>query len=141
MAHISKVVVRYAETDQMGIVHHSHYPVWYEVARTDFIKKIGLTYTEMERMGIMLPLLDLRCRYLRPAYYEDVLQVEARISALRRVKMEFSYTIRRNGDDRPLNTGSTMHGIVDKNMKPINLEQNFPQIYTKLASLIEPECN
>ncbi len=137
MAHVSKIIVRYAETDQMGIVHHSHYPVWYEVARTDFIKKIGLTYTEMERMGIMLPLLDLSCRYLRPAFYEDELQVEAKISKLRRVKMEFSYAIRRHDNAELINTGSTMHGIVDRNMRPIDLHLTFPEIYAKLANLVE----
>ena len=55
----SKIVARYAETDQMGIVHHSVYPVWYEVARTDFIKQVGMTYTQMEQIGIMLPLVEL----------------------------------------------------------------------------------
>ena len=71
----STIVVRYAETDQMGIAHHSEYPVWYEVARTNLIKCIGLTYTQMEQMGVMLPLSELTCRYKGAARYEDVLTV------------------------------------------------------------------
>lgn len=65
----STVVVRYAETDQMGVVHHAVYPVWYEVARTDCIKKIGVTYAELERMGVMTPVVDLNCHYSGSAYY------------------------------------------------------------------------
>lgn len=68
----SRIIVRYAETDQMGVVHHAVYPVWYEVARTDFIKQVGMTYSQMEQMGIMLPLIELQCRYLLPAHYAHV---------------------------------------------------------------------
>ena len=65
----SQVVVRYAETDQMGIAHHANYPIWYEIARTDLIKNIGMTYSEMEHMGVMTPLVELGCRYIGTAHY------------------------------------------------------------------------
>ena len=78
----SQVVVRYAETDQMGIVHHSNYPVWYEIGRTDLIKETGITYSELERMGVMTPLVELSCRYIGVARYEDVLTVETSIAEL-----------------------------------------------------------
>ncbi|MFR3009310.1 MAG: acyl-CoA thioesterase, partial [Pseudoruminococcus massiliensis] len=60
----SKIVARYAETDQMGIVHHSVYPIWFEVGRTDFIKLTGMSYTELEESGVMLPLASLECKYI-----------------------------------------------------------------------------
>lgn len=60
----SKIKVRYAETDQMGIAHHSNYPIWYEVARTDLMKKMGMTYTQIEEQGLIVPLLELQCKYL-----------------------------------------------------------------------------
>ena len=62
----SKIVARYAETDQMGIVHHSVYPIWFEVGRTDFIKLTGMSYTELEESGVMLPLASLECKYILP---------------------------------------------------------------------------
>ena len=60
----SKITVRYAETDKMGIVHHSNYPVWFEIARTDFIKALGVPYSVLEEKGLMLPLIGLSCRYI-----------------------------------------------------------------------------
>ena len=63
MGHISTVEVRYAETDQMGIAHHSNYAVWFEVARTDFIKAAGISYTDVEKEGIITPLTSLECKY------------------------------------------------------------------------------
>ena len=71
----SHVCVRYAETDQMGVVHHAVYPIWFELARTDFIKVIGLTYSQMEQAGILLPVAELTARYRIPAKYEDELTV------------------------------------------------------------------
>ena len=70
MGHISTVEVRYAETDQMGIAHHSNYAVWFEVARTDFIKAAGISYTDVEKEGIITPLTSLECKYKKAAFYE-----------------------------------------------------------------------
>ena len=67
MGHISTIEVRYAETDQMGIAHHSNYAVWFEVARTDFIKAAGISYTDVEKEGIITPLTGLECKYKKAA--------------------------------------------------------------------------
>ena len=69
----SFVTARYAETDQMGVIHHSVYAVWYELARTDFIKKVGISYSQMEEMGILLPLSELTC-ITKPLYMRTKLQ-------------------------------------------------------------------
>ncbi|MCI8482676.1 MAG: acyl-CoA thioesterase [Clostridia bacterium] len=126
----SELVVRYAETDQMGIVHHSVYPIWYEIARTDFIKKLGMTYSNIEAMGIMTPLVNLNCHYLRPACYEDILCVRAWISKLTPAKIEFSYEIYKK--ETLISTGTTLHAWVGKDLKPMNIKKNFPNIYEKL---------
>ena len=73
------IKVRYQETDQMGVAHHSVYPVWFEEARTNFIKEIGVSYSEIEKMGIMLPLSKLNCKYIKPALYEDILTIQTKI--------------------------------------------------------------
>lgn len=133
----SKVVVRYAETDQMGIVHHSNYPIWYEVARTDLIKKIGMTYSQMEEMGVTVPLIELECRYMEPAYYEDVLQIEVHLGKVSPVKLEFCYQIFKSGKEQPINTGRTLHGLVGKDLKPLYLKKSHPELYEKLLKAKE----
>ena len=120
----SRIVVRYAETDQMGIAHHANYPVWFEVARTDLIKTIGITYTELEEMGAMLPLVALECRYFHPAKYEDVI----------------GYRVLREGEENPLCTGSTTHAIVDQELRPMNFKRFAPEIFAKmLAGVVAPQ--
>lgn len=130
----SKVVVRYAETDKMGIVHHSVYPIWYELARTDFIKMIGMTYSDLEALGIMLPLVELNCKYIKPADYEDVLTIRVSISKLTPARIEFSYEVYK--EDILINTGTTVHGWVGKDLRPTNMKKNFPDIYEKLQETL-----
>lgn len=127
----TNIVVRYAETDQMGVVHHSVYPVWYEAARTEYIKNFGMSYSQMEQMGIMLPLVELTSRYLRPAHYEDELTVTVSVRLLTRVKIEFYYEVWNQNGER-INTGTTLHAWTDLTLKPINLQKKFPQIYQLL---------
>lgn len=126
----SKVVVRYAETDKMGIVHHSVYPIWYELARTDFIKQIDMTYSGMEEMGIMTPLVELICKYIKPADYEDILIIRVSVSKLTPARVEFSYEVYK--EDVLINTGITVHAWVGKDLKPINMKKHFPDLYQKL---------
>jgi acyl-CoA thioester hydrolase len=71
----SKVRVRYAETDQMGVVYHSHYFQYFEVARAEAIRELGFTYADMEKMGTIMPVIEVQCRYLRPALYDDLLTI------------------------------------------------------------------
>lgn len=132
----SKITVRYAETDKMGIVHHSNYPVWFEIARTDYIKKLGVPYSVLEKKGLMLPLIDLSCHYIKPAYYEDEVVISACVSFLHYAKIEFSYTVMRG--DELLTTGKTKHGFVDsKTFKPINAKKFDPELFEALKRNIE----
>ncbi len=130
----SKVIVRYAETDKMGIVHHSVYPIWYELSRTEFIKEYGLTYTEMERQGIMLPLVEMSARFIMPADYEDELIVKTKIEKLTPVRIVFGYEVYKKGE--VINTGSTMHAITNVELRPINLKKVNPKLYYKLEAML-----
>lgn len=78
----SKVRVRYAETDQMGVVYHSHYFQYFEVARAEAIRELGFTYADMERTGVIMPVIEVQCRYLRPALYDDLLTVKVILKEL-----------------------------------------------------------
>jgi acyl-CoA thioester hydrolase len=90
--------VRFCETDMMAIVHHANYLVYCEDARVDWLHKRGVSYADWERMGIHLPVVDVRLRYRQPARFEDVLDVETRVSELSRASVRFAYRVRR-GDE------------------------------------------
>ena len=80
--HDTQIRVRYAETDQMGVVYHSNYFPWFESGRAEAIRSLGYTYADMERMGIIMPVVDVHCRYLRPAKYDELLTVRTTIKEL-----------------------------------------------------------
>ena len=85
--------VRYAETDQMGVVYHGNYAQYLEVARTDALRQVGLSYKSFEDSGIRMPVLNLQCKYLKSAYYDDELTIITTIKELPRVRIHFYYEI------------------------------------------------
>ena len=131
----TKIIARYQETDQMGIIHHSVYPIWFEEARTNFIKEMGISYSEIEKMGIMLPLSKLNCKYIKPALYEDILTIHTTIKNLTNVKIEFEYKVFKN--DILINIGETQHPFVDKNFNLINLKKFNSKIFNLISSALE----
>jgi acyl-CoA thioester hydrolase len=124
----------------MGVAHHSVYPVWYEVGRTDYIKLFGLTNTEVENAGIMMPLINLSCHYGMPAFYEDKLIVRVWVISLKPAHIEFTYTVRKINDDgteTELGYGTTEHGIVDaKTFRPCSLKKRMPELYEKIKATL-----
>lgn len=136
----SKLTVRYAETDQMGIAHHSVYPVWYEVGRTEFIRALGIGYNRLEKMGAMLPVLEVHCKYIHPVEYEDELCIHTRIGSMGAAKIQFEYTIYKCGCEKPVNIGTTLHGWVDsQTFRPINLKKKFPDVYQMIAAAADSD--
>jgi len=123
---------RYAETDQMGIVHHSNYAVWFEAGRTDFLNKAGVSNTSIEARGVMLPVYEMNCRYKCPARYEDEIVVLTRLKQISRVRICFSYQVLNAADQRLLATGETMHAWTDRALKPVNAEKAAPDVYSML---------
>lgn len=108
-----RLSVRYAETDQMGVVHHSVYPVWFEVARTALSHAVGFPYTEWERRGILLVVGELTCRFRRPARYDDEIIVWVRVGEIASRRVAFEYRVQ--GADRSiLAEGETRHVVVDR---------------------------
>ena len=94
----SRVRVRYAETDKMGVVYYANYLVWFEVARADLLRSRGWTYREMESAGISLPVIEAHCEYRRPARYDDEIEVRTEGRMLSPVRMEFQYEVVRVAD-------------------------------------------
>ena len=91
--HSHKIRVRYAETDQMGIVHHSRYALYIEEARTESMRAIGIPYNELEKEGIILPLMSMQNRFIAPALYDDILVVKTIIKEIPQVKFSIDYEI------------------------------------------------
>ena len=139
----SYLSVRYAETDRMGIVHHSNYPIWYEVGRTDYIKLFGVTYSDMENAGVMMPLINLTCNFRKPAMYEDNILVRTWAIGLRAASIEFTYTVKRINDDgteTELGYGTTEHGFIDsKTFRPCNVKKRMPELYAKVKAAVRGE--
>lgn len=90
----TKLRVRYAETDQMGVVYHSNYFPWFESARAESIRQLGYTYADMEKMGVIMPVVDVHCRYLRPARYDDLVTIKTTLKELPvHHKVEFHHEV------------------------------------------------
>ena len=117
----SSIRVRYAETDQMGIAHHAEYFAWFEVGRTDLLRECGLPYRDLEKRGLRFPVIGAEARFLRPAYYDDVLEVFTALDALTGARIAFRYEILREGAPGPLATARTEHAAVDGDGKPRRL--------------------
>jgi acyl-CoA thioester hydrolase len=122
----SKVRVRYVETDQMGIVHHSNYAQYYELARTECFEACsGMTYAAMEADGVMLPILELQSKYLKPAYYNEVLTIKSIVKELPSVRLNVDYEIYNEANEL-INTGKTTLVFVNKaNRRPCAPPESF----------------
>jgi acyl-CoA thioester hydrolase len=124
----TRVRVRYAETDQMGVVYHANYLVWFEVGRVEFIRQLGLDYKSMEREeGCGIAVVDVSVRYKAPARYDDELVVQTRLIAARGVLIRFGYRIVREADGVLLCEGETVHVVVGKDMKKRSLPQKYAE--------------
>ncbi|CDZ24568.1 hypothetical protein CCDG5_1458 [[Clostridium] cellulosi] len=133
----TKIVVRYAETDQMGVVHHSVYPIWFEAARTDFFKSAGYSYAEVEKEGFYLPVVELKCRYISSAVYGKEYVVKTRLSNATYVKLFFDYEIVDPESGQIIVKGETMHAWTDKTFRPVNIKKRAPSIYNAVMSLVD----
>ena len=137
METITKIVPRYAETDQMGIIHHSVYAIWYEQARSEFCDEIGLRYDELEKHGIMTPLLELNCKYKKPSYYNQEVEIHTKMIDLTPVKFTVQYNIY-DKENNLINVGTTTLAWADKEtFRVINLKKKRPEMYEKLEKVVE----
>src|SRR5207245_1997748 len=102
---VSRVRVRYAETDKMGVVYYANYFVWFEVGRTDLLRETGSTYRDLESDGITLPVIEAHCEYLRSAHYDDDLEIHTLGTLLSPVRVEFAYQVIRAAEPTLIATG------------------------------------
>jgi acyl-CoA thioester hydrolase len=134
-----KVRVRYAETDQMGVVYHANYLIWFEVGRVEHIRQLGLDYKSMEQQeGCMIAVVEANCRYKAPARYDDELTIRTHIAGLRGSILRFAYSIHRSADDLLLCEGSTTHIVVDRNMKRTAMPARYAELFALHHVPVEP---
>jgi len=133
--HDAVVRVRYAETDQLGVVYHANYLVWFEVGRVELLRAHGVEYTKMENEDdCHIVVGDAKCRYQASAKYDDLLRIRTRIIESRTRLIKFSYEVLRDADGKLLATGETTHVICGKNGRPKSLPEKYRGLFTKISA-------
>jgi len=131
--------VSYFETDQMGIVHHSNYIRWLEDARTDYMKQRGVSYREIEAMGVIMPVVSVACSYKQSAHFDELAFVSTRIRFFSGVRLVYDYEV--SGEDGALlATGTSEHCFLDRETrKPIHLKRKLPRLCELMERLAEED--
>lgn len=132
--HDAKLRVRYAETDQMGVVYHSNFFVWFEVGRVELMRALGVEYKKMEREDdCHIVVADVHCRYHHPARYDEELRIRTRIAESRNRLVKFVYEVFRDADNTLLATGHTTHVICGSNGRPKMLPGKYRRILVAMG--------
>jgi acyl-CoA thioester hydrolase len=137
----ARVRVRYAETDQMGVVYHANYLIWFEVGRVEFIRQLGMDYKHMEKEeDALIAVVEATARYKAPARYDDELLVRTTLAGVRGPIVRFRYAILRAEDEVLLCEGETVHIVVGRDMKrremPVRYAERFASV---LHRIVKPE--
>ena len=124
----TKVRVRYAETDQMGVVYHANHFIWFEVGRVELLRQLGFSYKDMEQHdNCFIAVVDARCRYKAPALYDDEIVVRTWLKNVRESVVHFAYELRRVADGSLLAEGETTHIVADAQMRKTVLPEKYMQ--------------
>jgi len=122
--------VRYAETDQMGVVYHANYFIWFEVGRVELLRQLGFSYRDMEQNDqCFIAVVDARCRYKAPARYDDEVTVRTRLKNVRESLMHFGYELVRATDALVLAEGETTHIVTDGEMKVRTIPEKYMKVF------------
>jgi acyl-CoA thioester hydrolase len=122
--------VRYAETDQMGVVYYANYLVWFEIGRTEWLRDTGWTYRAMEEDGLTLPVIEARCEYKAGARYDDELEIRTTGRVVSPVRLAFDYEVVRRVDGVVVATGQTTHATLNRAGRPVRLPARVKELLT-----------
>ncbi len=126
----TRLRVRYAETDKMGVVYHANFVIWFEVGRVELLRQLGFEYKSMEKEdNCHIPVVDLRVRFKAPALYDDEIVVRTRLANARTALLHFTYEVMRASDGTLLATGETTHIIVDDNFQRRSLPEKYMKAF------------
>ena len=125
-----EIRVRYAETDQMGVVYHSNHLIWFEVGRVELLRQLGFSYRDMEREDdCFIAVAEVKCRYRAPVYYDDEVMVRTRLRNVRESVVHFGYELVRADSGALLAEGETTHIVTDSNMKVAALPEKYLKVF------------
>ncbi len=124
-----KLRVRYAESDQMGVVYYANFFIYFEAARSEFMRTHGFPYSEMEKNGFFVPVVEAYCKYLSPAHYDDELEIHLWVLELKNTSFKYGYKVVREG--KVLAEGFTRHVVVNKDMKPVRIPEKVKRMLEK----------
>ena len=131
MTNTTTIRVRYAETDQMGVVYYANFLVWFEIGRVELLRQLGFDYKTMEvEDDCFIPVVEVNCRYKAPARYDDQVVIETRMAALRGSVLKFRYRILRGNEPQVLAEGETTHVVTDRTL----LKRALPEKYIRALS-------
>ncbi len=133
--------VYYYETDRMGVVHHSNYIRWMEESRIDFLKKVGIPYDDIERSGLMIPVLEASCKYKYALCYGDEFVVIPQFVDYNGFKFSISYEIYNKATKKLCATATSSHCFTDMNMKPVRLSKADPELHEKFTKSMDVRYN
>ncbi len=126
----TRIRVRYAETDQMGIVYHANHFIWFEVGRVELLRQLGFSYKDMEQQDhCFIAVVDARCRYKAPAIYDDEIIVRTWLKNIRESVIHFGYELLRSSDGTVLAEGETTHIVADAQMRKTTLPQKYMKVF------------
>jgi acyl-CoA thioester hydrolase len=126
----TRMRARYAETDQMGVVYHANYFVWFEVGRVELLRQLGFSYRDMEQNdGCGIAVIDARCRYKAPVRFDDEVVVRTHLKYIRKSVMQFEYELVRADDGTLLAEGDTTHMVVGREMKKVPLPEKYVRAF------------
>ncbi len=136
MTNETRIRVRYAETDQMGVVYHSNYFIWFEVGRVELLRQLGFTYKEMEREDhCFIAVVDARCRFKAPARYDEEITIRTYLKNARESLIHFAYEAVRSSDGTLLAEGETTHIVTDANMNKRPLPEKYQQAFKRAVKI------
>ena len=126
----TRLRVRYAETDQMGVVYHSNHLIWFEVGRVELMRQMGLAYRDMEREdGLFIAVAEAKCRYRAPVFYDEEVVVRTRLKTVRKSVIVFAYELTRADTGALLAEGETTHVVTNTEMKTARLPEKYLEIF------------
>ena len=130
----TRIRVRYAETDQMGVVYHANHFIWFEVGRVEFLRQLGFSYKDMEKDdNCFIAVVDACCRYKAPALYDDEVIVRTRLKNIRESVIHFGYELVRVSDGAVLAEGETTHIVADSQMRKTALPEKYMKVFREAA--------
>ncbi len=127
--------VRYADTDKMGISYYGYYFSWFEAARTEYFRALNLPYTECEKKGYFLPVIETGAKYYSPSTYDDLVIVRTSVSKTGKTSLHFQYRVFQKESQKLIVTGFSVHAFVDKSMRPVRMPEEIRNLVEEHALL------